>query len=439
MKIKVTDITYEELLNKPVAVHQKPKKQNAFMRFLVSVLSGPELKATDFTYTGEGMEKLGEQQPCLILMNHSSFTDLQIIGKLFRNRPYHIVCTNDGFIGKAGLLKALGCIPTRKFIPELNLIRDMQYTLQELKESVVMYPEASYSFDGSETPLPKSLGKCLKILKVPVIMVKCDGAFLRDPLYNNLQKRDVRVSAKVTYLLSPEEIKEKSPDELNRILAEAFHYDHFRKQKEEKVLVKEGFRADGLHRVLYKCCNCGTEGSMIGKGITITCSHCGEIHELTEEGVLKRTTSGIGQKFSDRTAHTADDATDRTRFPYITDWYQWERECVRKEIEDQSYRLSFDVDILALVDEKSMYRIGDGVLTHTTEGFHLTGCDGKLDYVQSPKASYSLYADYFWYEIGDMVSIGNTEIQYYCFPKDNNESHQAIVAKARLAAEEMNR
>ncbi len=86
-----------------------------------------------------------------------------------------------------------------------------------------------------------------------------------------------------------------------------------------------------------------------------------------------------------------------------------------------------------------MYRIGDGVLIHTADGFHLTGCDGKLDYVQSPKASYSLYADYFWYEIGDMVSIGDTKIQYYCFPKNNNETHQVIVAKARLAAEEMNR
>ena len=70
---------------------------------------------------------------------------------------------------------------------------------------------------------------------------------------------------------------------------------------------------------------------------------------------------------------------------------------------------------------------------HTNEGFHLTGCDGKIDYKLKPQKSYSLYSDYYWYEIGDMISIGDTKIQYYCFPK-NQEN---VVAKTRLAAEEL--
>ncbi len=68
----------------------------------------------------------------------------------------------------------------------------------------------------------------------------------------------------------------------------------------------------------------------------------------------------------------------------------------------------------------------------TPEGFHLTGCDGKIDYHQSAKSSYSLYSDYYWYEIGDMICIGTSKIQYYCFPKEKG----ANVAKVRLAAEE---
>ena len=58
----------------------------------------------------------------------------------------------------------------------------------------------------------------------------------------------------------------------------------------------------------------------------------------------------------------------------------------------------------------AVYRVGEGRLTHGREGFHLTGCEGKLDYAQSPLASYSLYADYFWYEIGDMICIGTKDI-----------------------------
>ena len=46
-------------------------------------------------------------------------------------------------------------------------------------------------------------------------------------LYNNLQLRKVRVSAEVEYLLSPEEIAAKSPQELNLFLQEKFSFDYF--------------------------------------------------------------------------------------------------------------------------------------------------------------------------------------------------------------------
>ena len=83
------------------------------------------------------------------------------------------------------------------------------FSLKKLKSSVLMFPEASYSFDGTATPLPDSLGKCLKMLGVPVAMIRTYGAFARDPLYNNLKLRQVDVSADVEYLLSPEEKKER--------------------------------------------------------------------------------------------------------------------------------------------------------------------------------------------------------------------------------------
>ena len=67
------------------------------------------------------------------------------------------------------------------------------------------------------------------------------------------------------------------------------------------------------------------------------------------------------------------------------------------------------------------------------DGFHLTGCDGRLDYVQSSVASYTINSDYFWYEIGDVISIGNKRHLFFCIPKDEH----AVVAKAKLAAEEL--
>ena len=88
-----------------------------------------------------------------------------------------------------------------------------------------------------------------------------------------------------------------------------------------------------------------------------------------------------------------------------------------------------------MVDYKAMYRVGEGHLLHNAEGFHLTGCNGALDYTQSPLSSYSINADYYFYEIGDMISIGNKRHLFYCFPKNT----QAIVAKSKMATEEMYR
>ena len=63
-----------------------------------------------------------------------------------------------------------------------------------------------------------------------------------------------------------------------------------------------------------------------------------------------------------------------------------------------------------LVDRKAIYMVGSGRLQHDAEGFTLTGCDGQLHYTQAPLTSYSLYADYYWYEIADCIYIGDSEV-----------------------------
>ena len=85
------------------------------------------------------------------------------------------------------------------------------------------------------------------------------------------------------------------------------------------------------------------------------------------------------------------------------------------------------------MDYLAVYKVGSGHLTHDEGGFHLTGCDGKLDYTLKPQSSYTLYADYYWYEIADCICVGDNAVHHFCFPKDPSVS----VAKLRLATEEM--
>ena len=412
MKIKTVKKSYDEVMALPKPEHKKPMKPWLLLSSVIRILAIPDMLATKFKYTFPDKDKL-PKGPCLILMNHSSFIDLKIVSRIFYPKPYCIVCTSDGFIGKNWLMRRLGCIPTQKFVTDLSLIKDIKYALDKKKVSVLMYPEASYSFDGCATPLPEKMGGLLKLLKVPVVMITTKGAFSRDPLYNGLQLRKVKVSADVKYLLSPEEINEKSVEELDAVLKNAFTFDGFKWQYENNVKITEKFRADGLERILYKCCECGKEGCMVGKGTELTCLECGKRFYMNELGRLESTEG-------------------ETRFPHIPDWYAWERECVREEIENGKYLLDTDVTIGMMVDHKAIYMIGDGHLVHNENGFVLDGCDGKLHYEQKPLSSYGLYSDYFWYEIGDMICIGNKDALYYCFPKADG-----VVAKTRIAAEEL--
>ena len=413
MKIKTVKKSYDEVMAMETPKRKKPIKPTLFFRILIMLLSVFSIPR-GFKYRKIGMEKLGKKEPCIILMNHSSFVDFKIAASILFPRAFNIICTSDGFVGKAWLMRLIGCIPTQKFVTDLSLVKDILYTAKQLKSSILMYPEASYSFDGTATTLPESLGYLVKKLGIPLVMIRTYGAFSRDPLYNGLQIRKVKVSADLKYVLSPEDIEKMSSDEINQAINDEFSFDNFKWQQENKIKISEPFRADHLNRVLYKCPHCMAEGSMEGKGIHLTCHACGKKYELDEYGYM-RALSG------------------ETEFEHIPDWYAWQRECVRRELSDETYHLKSEVEIGILINSKCIYMVGDGILTHTKEGFHLTGCDGKLDYHQHPLGSYSLYSDYYWYEIGDVICIGNTKVLYYCFPKGSED----VVSKTRIATEEL--
>ena len=172
------------------------------MQTLIRVLSFFTLLPLGFKYKKLGMDKIGKKEPCLILMNHSAFVDLQIASKLLWPKRYNIIMTSDGFVGKNLLMKTIGCIPTQKFVSDSVLVRDIFHSIKKNKTSVLMYPEASYSFDGTATTLPESLGKLIKKLGVPVVTIITKGAFAHQPLYNNLQKRKVKISADIECVLT---------------------------------------------------------------------------------------------------------------------------------------------------------------------------------------------------------------------------------------------
>ena len=78
MKIKTAVKSYTEVLSMAPEKRKPVKKPSILFRLLVRVLAFFELRKVKFSFTKHGMEKLGKKEPCLYLMNHSSFIDLKI-------------------------------------------------------------------------------------------------------------------------------------------------------------------------------------------------------------------------------------------------------------------------------------------------------------------------------------------------------------------------
>ena len=114
MKIKIIDKKYSELLeaqrktNEKRKKHKMPIRPNMFFRTLMRLVATPDLKNAHFTFNRIGMERLSKKEPALILMNHSAFIDMEIVARLMYPRPFNIVATTDGFIGKNWLMRSIG-------------------------------------------------------------------------------------------------------------------------------------------------------------------------------------------------------------------------------------------------------------------------------------------------------------------------------------------
>ena len=161
MKLKIKNVSLDYALSIEPKKRERLKKPSPLFSALIRILSIPDMLAAKFPYTKERMELAGKG-PYLILMNHSSFIDLKIASRVLFPKRYFIVTTSDAFIGKAWLMKKIGCIPTQKFTADVGLARDMLRAVKDKKTSVLLFPEAGYTFDGTTTTLPPNTGSLLK-------------------------------------------------------------------------------------------------------------------------------------------------------------------------------------------------------------------------------------------------------------------------------------
>ena len=97
MKTTVKTMDYEKVMALPKPKRKAPRRINLFWRLLIQVLCFFGLMGTKFEYEMD-LEGIDKDEPCLILMNHTCFLDMEIVHKMLFPRVFNIVASNDGFI-----------------------------------------------------------------------------------------------------------------------------------------------------------------------------------------------------------------------------------------------------------------------------------------------------------------------------------------------------
>lgn len=393
-----------------------PMRQRQYLRPVTWALSFPvtALQKTKVTKTNcEGLKP-----PYILLCNHNAFYDFQVATHaIFPHRANYIIAI-DGFIGMEWLVRRVGGICKRKFTTDLMLIRQIKKCVNN-GDVVILYPEARYSLCGTQSELPESLGQMCKMMRVPVVTLNCSGHHLRNPFWNTKNRHVPYTEAHLQQLFTAEQLKEASVEEVNARIAEALTYDDFAWQKKNDIKITASYRAEGLHKVLYQCPHCKTEYRMSSKGDTLKCGHCSKTWKMTELGEL------VAQG-------------GETEFSHIPDWYEWQRENVRREVREGRYRFEADCHVKSLPNTRGFIDIGEGRIVHDLEGFRLRG-EGKYGEFEMERRSGGLEACHIEYnykkKFGDCIDLNTLEDTFYIYPHGEDFS----VTKIALATEEIYR
>ena len=395
---------------------KKPISPTFIMRLAKEIISFPDLRKRKAKLTKVGMEEI-EGKPYLLLVTHSSMVDFNLMLKGTHPYKANNVMTLEGFkTYTEPLMRSLGVLGTRKFVTDLHLVKNMKYCVDKLKNIFVLFPEARYSLDGCTSYLPDSLGKMVRLLGVPVVVLMIHGNFVTCPQWNKKNKKTF-VEAEMRQIITAEETKSLSVDEINQRIAENFRYDDYAWQRDNQIKIDHPGRADGLHALLYKCPACKAEHQTDSKGTKLWCKCCGKTWEMDEYGQL----------------HAQEGETE---FAHIPDWSNWERACVREEIDNGTYYFEDEVRIETLPNAWKFYKQGMGKLIQTPEETRVECNYYGEPYVlcRSAKSLESMHIEYDYLGRGDCVDISVPDDSFWCYLTKRD-----AITKISFATEEIHK
>ena len=160
-------------------------------------------------------------------------------------------------------------------------------------------------------------------------------------------------------LYTAEQVKKLSTEELKQGIVQRLSYDEFRwLEQRPNIRYRSSRMAEGLENILTTCPYCKRKHTLTTKKNKIYCEHCGYLTSMSDRYAFDE-----GFRFND-----------------LAQWYNWQNECLKKEISGNAdYALFSKVELRLPGTGNSLTRHGGfGTCTLNRSGLTYTGTkDGE--------------------------------------------------------------
>ncbi len=324
--------------------NQKDSRPRKPDRVLVALAAFYTVLAFDTKIKLRLKNSVGEiEKPSIVLCNHGSFVDFVYAGRILRKyRPQFITARLYFYHNLLrGILHRAGCIPKSMFASDLENAKNVLSVISD-GGVLSMMPEARLSTIGKFEGIQDTTYRFIQRMGVPVYTVCLRGDYLCDPKWGSGVRKGSLVEGEFKQLLTKDEVKTLSLEELKKRIDGALYYDEFAwLETHPEIHYKSKKLAEGLENILFRCPNCGAVCSLTTKGHTIRCTACGQTHVLNDRYGF----------------------TENKPFDNFATWYEWQSEELKKEIlGNPDYQLKSKVEL------RHGSKKGDALTRHAGEG-----------------------------------------------------------------------
>lgn len=313
-----------------------------------------------------GGEQIPGKGPLLVLSAHQGMVDFLLLIAALPRRRIRFVATERQFRDPKlhWFYVRLGLIPKVQFHTDARTVMGIFRALRD-GGTVGIFPAGQTSMCGIPAGISPAIAHLVKRAGVNVCTVSLNGGFFTYPRFAPWFNRG-RAEARLELTFTPETLKTLSEEEIFEILRRRLDYDDYRWQERAGARFRGRGRARGCDKILFRCPDCGGEGTIRAEKHRIFCAACGSEGTVGEDMHIRPLRAGS------------------RLFSTLRDWYAWQEHELARALEEPDCRLSlavrcqrFDAVRFAYVDA------GEGTLELDGEriGYRGTFSGGRAEQV----------------------------------------------------------